>query len=122
MFDTAYEIFRKQKQYYEALLVSLKTGRLDDIPTLFSECEDPILKKQMCLMLGRHRVSYEVEDDPAEEELNELIGNEKLSEQFLKVAQELDVMDPKTPEDITLAKDSIVEALKEVDLDNKVIK
>ena len=54
----------------------------------------------MCLLLARQRVNHEVEDDPDEEELNELIGNEKLSEEFLKVAQDLDVMDPKTPEDI----------------------
>eukprot|EP00957_Ditylum_brightwellii_P126914 9675183-Ditylum_brightwellii.AAC.1 len=57
------------------------------------------MKKQMCLLLARHRVNYEVEDDD-DEELNELIGNAHLSEQFLKVAQDLDVMDAKTPEDI----------------------
>jgi 26S proteasome regulatory subunit N1 len=100
MLETAYEIFRKQKQYFDALLVILKMNRTDDIGGLLAECEDPLMKKQMCLMLGRHRVNHEVEDDPNEEELNELIGNEKLSEQFLKVAQDLDVLDPKTPEDI----------------------
>jgi 26S proteasome regulatory subunit N1 len=92
MFETAYEIFRKQKQYFDALLVVLRMNRLENIPLLFAECEDLTMKKQMCLMLGRHRVNFEVEDDPVEEEPNELIGNEKLSEQFLKVAQDLDVI------------------------------
>lgn len=100
MYETAYEIFKQQKQYYDALLVALRMSRHEEIPILLGECEDPLVKKQMCIMLGRHRVNYEVEDDPIEEELNELIGNEKLSEQFLKVAQDLDVLDPKTPEDI----------------------
>lgn len=100
MLDTAYGIFKKQKQYFDALLVALRMDRMDEIPVLLNLCDDPLLKKQMCIMLGRHRVNYEVEDDPNEEELNELIGNEKLSEQFLKVAQDLDVLDPKTPEDI----------------------
>jgi 26S proteasome regulatory subunit N1 len=102
MYETAYEIFRKQKKYFDALLVALRMNRSenDEITALLKECEDPIMKKQMCLLLGRHRVNYEVEDDPDEDELNELIGNEKLSEQFLKVAQDLDVLDPKTPEDI----------------------
>lgn len=58
----------------------------------------------MCLLLGRHRVNHEVDDADIEDDdadkLNELIGNEKLSEQFLKLARDLDVMDPKTPEDI----------------------
>lgn len=48
---------------------------------------------------GRHRVNYEFEDD-CDEELNDLIGNSKLNEQFLKLAQDLDVMEAKTPEDI----------------------
>jgi len=100
MFETAYEIFRRQKKYFDALLVALRMDRTDDITTLMKECDDRMEKKQMCLLLGRHRINYEVEDDPDEDELNELIGNEKLSEQFLKVAQDLDVLDPKTPEDI----------------------
>jgi 26S proteasome regulatory subunit N1 len=58
----------------------------------------------MCFLLGRHRVNYQVEDSEIDDEeaymLNECIGNEKLSEHFLKLAQDLDVMDPKTPEDI----------------------
>lgn len=100
MFETAYQIFKNQKQYYDALLMALKMNRHEDIPNLLGECEDALVKKQMCILLGRHRVNFEVEDDPLEEELNELIGNEKLSEHFLKVAQDLDVLDPKTPEDI----------------------
>jgi len=100
MFETAYEIYRQQKQYFDALLVALRMDRTDEISVLMKECEDNLMKKQMCLMLARHRINYEVEDDPEEDEMNELIGNEKLSEQFLKVAQDLDVLDPKTPEDI----------------------
>ncbi|KAL3922476.1 MAG: hypothetical protein SGILL_002184 [Bacillariaceae sp.] len=102
MYETAYSIFRKQKKHLDALLVALKMNRNDneEITSLLKECDDPVMKKQMALLLGRHRVNYEVEDDPDEDELNELIGNEKLSEQFLKVAQDLDVLDPKTPEDI----------------------
>jgi 26S proteasome regulatory subunit N1 len=100
MYETAYEIFKKQKQYFDALIVALRMQRMDDITELLKQCEDPLVKKQMCILLGRHRVNYEVSDDPDEDDFNELIGNEKLSEQFLKVAQDLDVLDPKTPEDI----------------------
>lgn len=100
MYETAYEIYRKQKKYFDALLVALRMDREEDISSLMKECDDAVMKKQMCLFLGRHKVNYEVQDDPDEDELNQLIGNEKLSEQFLKVAQDLDVLDPKTPEDI----------------------
>mmetsp|Transcript_37776 Transcript_37776/g.80694 ORF Transcript_37776/g.80694 Transcript_37776/m.80694 type:complete len:945 (-) Transcript_37776:128-2962(-) len=102
--ESAYQLFIKQKQYFDALRVALRIGNEDAIPTLLSQCSDDgdsIMKKQMCLLLARQRINHEVEDGgDDDEELNELIGNEKLSEEFLKVAQDLDVMDPKTPEDI----------------------
>ncbi len=101
--ETAYELFIKQSQYHDALRVALRMGNEDAIPALFAQCsEDKLMKKQMCLLLARQRINYEINDDDDDEatELNELIGNEKLSEEFLKVAQDLDVMDPKTPEDI----------------------
>jgi len=101
--DAAYQLFIKQGQYFDALRVALRTGNDDAIPDLLSQCSaagDGLMKKQMCLLLARQRVNFEVEDDDDEEELNELIGNERLSEEFLKVARDLDVMDPKTPEDI----------------------
>eukprot|EP00578_Thalassiosira_sp_NH16_P004528 CAMPEP_0181139956 /NCGR_PEP_ID=MMETSP1071-20121207/35054_1 /TAXON_ID=35127 /ORGANISM="Thalassiosira sp., Strain NH16" /LENGTH=955 /DNA_ID=CAMNT_0023226889 /DNA_START=74 /DNA_END=2941 /DNA_ORIENTATION=- len=102
--ESAYQLFIKQNQYYDALRVALRMGNEDAIPALLSQCsDDKLMKKQMCILLARQRINYEVEEEVDEEdadELNELIGNEKLSEEFLKVAQDLDVMDPKTPEDI----------------------
>lgn len=99
MLETAYCLFVRQKQYFDALRVALRTGKEELIPSLLSSCLDPLMKKQMCLLLGRHRVNFELEDD-SDEELNDLIGNAQLSEQFLKLAQDLDVTDAKTPEDI----------------------
>jgi 26S proteasome regulatory subunit N1 len=78
-------------------------GNEEAIPELFSQCtSDKLMTKQMCLLLARQRINYVVEstDDGDEDTLNEIIGNENLSEEFLKVAQDLDVMDAKTPEDI----------------------
>jgi len=105
MMDTAYQLFLRQGKYFDALRVLLRSGKADEdhtsISRLFHACTDPIVKKQMCLLLGRHRVQYEVESNEEDAEtLNELVGNLHLSEQFLKVAQDLDVMEPKTPEDI----------------------
>ena len=98
MLETAYGLYKKQGQLFDALRVALRMSNTEVIPELIESCgDDVILKKQLCILLGRHRVYYEIEDD---DDLNALIGNEYLSEQFLKLAQDLDVMDPKTPEDI----------------------
>ena len=103
MLETAFEIYRAQKQHFDALRVLLRIGRTEGITDLLLECEDNLMRRQMCILLGRHRVHYEVEHESLEEDaemMNELIGNAKLSEQFLKLAQDLDVTDAKTPEDI----------------------
>jgi 26S proteasome regulatory subunit N1 len=50
----------------------------------------------MAFMLGRHRNPYETDD----EELSKIISNEKLSEHFKSLARDLDVLEPKTPEQI----------------------
>lgn len=99
MLQTTFEIYKKQNQYYNALRVALRMSNFEIISELLNDCEDQLMKKQMCILLGRHRVNHEIEDDD-EEEFNPLIGNEKLNEFFLKLGQDLDVMDPKTPEDI----------------------
>jgi len=113
MLETAYEIYRRQGQYFDALRVSLRMSREENIPTLLQEAsKDKLMRRQMCILLGRHGINYEIEDsdgmddennnmDEEEQELlNQLIGNEKLHEQYHQLGQDLDVMDAKTPEDI----------------------
>jgi len=104
MLETAYEIYRKQGQFFDALRVALRMSKEELIPTLLQEAAvDKLMRRQMCLLLGRHGISHEIEDLDDDEEmelLNDLIGNVSLHEQFAKLAQDLDVTDAKTPEDI----------------------
>lgn len=100
MLDIAYHLYVRQEQYFGALRAALRSGNEEAIPELFASCDDSLIRKQMSLLLGRHRVNYEIDEADDAEELNELIGNAHISEQFLKLAQDLDVMEAKTPEDI----------------------
>ena len=55
MLETAYELFRKQGQYFDALRVALRMGKDEAIPDLLRQvgaAEDGLMKKQMCLLLG----------------------------------------------------------------------
>jgi len=72
-------------------------GNESAVPELLAQCTDVAEKKQMCVLLGRHRSPHRVEDD---EELDAIVGNEHLSSQFLALGRDLDVSDPKAPEDI----------------------
>lgn len=93
-YTTAYEIYKAQKQYPDALRVAQKMNNMDLIKEVMTICEDPLIKKQMAFMLGRQRTPYETEDD----ELNQIISQEKLSEFYKQLARDLDQFDPKHPE------------------------
>lgn len=59
-------------------------------------CQDKVTLNQMAFMLGRQRNPYET----ADEELSKIISNEKLSEHFKSLARDLDVLEPKHPDQI----------------------
>ena len=73
---------------------------MDSIDRVRSLMEDSAVseveRRQMALLLGRHRSTYTSDN----EYLNELIGNIHLSEHFLTIARDMDLLEPKTPEDI----------------------
>lgn len=95
-YTTAYDIYLSQRQYPDALRVAQKMNNMDLIKNVMEKCPDPITKKQMAFMLGRQRNPYESEDD----EINQIISQEKLSEHYKQLARDLDQMEPKHPEAI----------------------
>lgn len=99
LFYTAYSIYKTQRKFTDALRVAIKIRDNDKITELFSAevNASEADKKQMSLILGRHRSSFIHEQD---ESLNDLIGNVALSDRFLSVALSMDILEPKTPEDI----------------------
>lgn len=59
-------------------------------------CKDRVTLNQMAFMLGRQRNPFETDD----EELSKIISNEKLSEHFKALARDLDVLEPKHPDQV----------------------
>lgn len=52
--------------------------------------------KQLCLMLGRQRSNFETDD----EEIKKIISYENIHTHFMELAAELDVVNPKAPEQV----------------------
>lgn len=98
LLTTAYALYKSHEKYTDAVRVALKMDDNSKLEELFSPTSGPshIIKKQMALTLGRHRSNFSTGDDS----LDELIGNARLSEYFVAVGRGLDVVEPKTPEDI----------------------
>eukprot|EP00636_Phaeomonas_parva_P005676 CAMPEP_0118884814 /NCGR_PEP_ID=MMETSP1163-20130328/23532_1 /TAXON_ID=124430 /ORGANISM="Phaeomonas parva, Strain CCMP2877" /LENGTH=892 /DNA_ID=CAMNT_0006822699 /DNA_START=353 /DNA_END=3031 /DNA_ORIENTATION=- len=97
MLETCFELYRKQDAYTDAVRVAIKMGDKAKITNLFASCGDDLTKKQMACILGSNRVALELED---EDDLNSIIGNLKLSSYYLSLARDLDVLEPKHPDDV----------------------
>ena len=95
-FRTAYHTYVKHKKYPQALRVAQKMNNRELIAEVMQTCTDAITKKQMGFMLGRQRNPFETTD----EDLFKIISNERLSEHFKGLARDLDVLEPKHPDQI----------------------
>merc|ERR1719272_913187 len=87
--------------------MALKLNDLDLVQDIFKTCPDNSIRRQLAFMLARQQVVIDVEelldeivDDDEIEILADLLRNTKLNESFLNLARELDIVEPKTPEDI----------------------
>lgn len=94
---TAHAIYRKFNKLPQAMTIAV---RLNDIALMkedFAATEDPAMKKQLAFIISRQQVPIKYEED---EEINNCLNNSRLSEHFLLLAKELNILDPKVPEDI----------------------
>ena len=101
LMKTALGIYRKFNKHCEAMIVALQLNDEQIIEDIFNKCTDPIMKKQLAYILGRMQRYIELPDEMDEaEELQEIMSNSHLNTNFLALARELDIMEPKQPEDI----------------------
>ncbi|XP_019413576.1 PREDICTED: 26S proteasome non-ATPase regulatory subunit 2 homolog A-like [Lupinus angustifolius] len=103
--DIAYLIYLKFEQYPNALQIALFLDNMQYVRQVFTSCDDVLRKKQFCYMLGRHGITFELDEemvanDEDREALQEILNNSKLSEGYLTLARDIEVMEPKSPEDI----------------------
>ncbi|KAI3425164.1 hypothetical protein D9Q98_008935 [Chlorella vulgaris] len=104
---TAFNIYRKVGKHSDALRMALKLGSRELAAEAFGACDDPFFKKQLGYILGRHGLMLDLEEGPAavgdeelREQLQQIMSNTRLSEQYLALARDLDVMEAKAPEDV----------------------
>jgi 26S proteasome regulatory subunit N1 len=97
----AHDIYKKYQQHAQAMVLAIRINDLDLIKADFDGVNDPALKKQLAFLLARQRIQIEVpRNTEEEEEISECMNNIRLSEHFQNLAKELNILDPKTTEDI----------------------
>lgn len=101
---TALNLSRKFNQYTQAMRLALMLNDMTLIRQIFTECKDSAIQKQLAHMLGRQQICLEIRENSDgstdDEELMEIMSNSHLNTHFLNLARELDIMEPKTPEDV----------------------
>lgn len=98
---TAHDIYVQFKQLTQAISLAIRLNDMDLIKADFAATNDKALKRQLAFILGRQRVWLELEGEDAEDaELQECLNNTKLPDHFKALAKELNVEEPKVPEDI----------------------
>ncbi|KAK6785144.1 hypothetical protein RDI58_018599 [Solanum bulbocastanum] len=103
--DIAYTIYMKFEEYPSALVTALYLDNTQYVKQVFTSCDDLLRKKQFCYILARHGQTFELDEemcaeDEEREGLQEIINNTKLSEGYLTLARDIEVMEAKTPDDI----------------------
>lgn len=103
--DIAYTIYVKFEEYANALQIALDLDNQQHVRQVFESCDDVVMKKQFCYILARHGVTLELDEeivaDPQErEKCQEILNNAKLSDGFINLARDIEVLEPKSPEDI----------------------
>jgi 26S proteasome regulatory subunit N1 len=97
LLGAAFALYSLHGSPVDAVRVAVRMNDKERVATAMKLASADLTTKQQCaFILARHRFWYEDDD----EELNALCGNAKLSECFLNLARDVDVMEPKTPEDI----------------------
>ncbi|TKA33769.1 26S proteasome regulatory subunit rpn-1 [Salinomyces thailandicus] len=98
---TAHDIYVHYKQLAQAMSLAIKLNDMELIKADFAATKDKALKRQLAFILGRQRICLDLEGEDAEDpELQDCINNTKLPEHFKSLAKELNILDPKVPEDI----------------------
>ncbi|XP_076667953.1 26S proteasome non-ATPase regulatory subunit 2 [Andrena cerasifolii] len=90
------------EEFCKAILVALQLSDSDLIYNCLATCPDSLTRKQLAFMLARQRdnpLRKEYEGDDAKD-IEVILSNSHLNGHFQVLARELDILEPKHPDDI----------------------
>lgn len=95
---TVHDIYLQYKKLTQAIVIAIRLNDLELIQSDFQETTDKAVKYQMAFLVARQRIWLELEDDDMQ--LADCLNNIALPTHFKSLAKELNILEPKMPEDI----------------------
>lgn len=98
----AHSIYKKYNQHTQAMVLAIRLNDLSLIENDFEAADqDPALRKQLAFLIARQGIPLGLErNNDDDEKIYECLSNQKLSEYFKSLGKELNILEPKTTEDI----------------------
>ncbi|KAE8036855.1 hypothetical protein FH972_009488 [Carpinus fangiana] len=97
---TAHAIYKKYGKLTQAMTLAIRLNQNDLIKEDLDSTDDMSLKRQMAFQVARQRIILEHADEEEDEALNESLNSSKLPEHFKALGKELNILDPKSIQDI----------------------
>lgn len=98
---TAHEIYMKYNKLPQALVLAIRLNDLELIKEDFHSTKDKALKRQLAFMVARQGIWLDLDDEVEEDpDLGDCLNNTRLPDYFKSLAKELNILDPKSTEDI----------------------
>lgn len=98
---TAHDIYKQYNKLTQAMVLAIRLNDLDLIQADLESTSDKAQKDQMGFLIARQQIWLDRPSESEEDqELAECLNNTKLSDHFKSLAKELNILDPKMPEDI----------------------
>ena len=98
---TAHDIYKHYNKLTQAIVLAIRLNDVALIRSDFESTNDVALKKQMAFLIARQQIWLDLPNDTEEEqEIAECLFNIKLPDHFKALGKELNILDPKSTEDI----------------------
>jgi len=100
--ETAHSIYMHYKKYPQAMDLAIRLNDMGLVHQDLEAAEDSLVKRQLAFNIARQGlplIELDVEN-PDQEEVANCLGNVKLYQHFAALGKELNILEPKTPEDI----------------------
>jgi len=98
---TAHDIYIQYKKLAQAMVLAIRMNDVELIQQDLESTSDMALRKQLAFLIARQRISLDVPTETKDEQdVADCLGNTNLPNYFKTLAKDLNILEPKVPEDI----------------------